>query len=162
MKKLFHVLDDKFEEYFLVGTLFFSVFLIFAQVVMRYVFRNSVFWSEELARYLFVWQAWVASSFATKHSRHINLDIVVNLCSENVKRSLYWIAHAIWLSFALYVTWKSAGLTSMIFTRKTVSAAMQIRMGWVYLAVPFGCAMMSFRLVQNMIARLRTREGGVA
>ncbi|MDR3353917.1 MAG: TRAP transporter small permease [Synergistaceae bacterium] len=162
MKQLLRILDDKFEEYFLVGTLFFSVVLIFAQVVMRYVFRNSVFWSEELARYLFVWQAWVASSFATKHSRHINLDIVVNLCSQNIQKILFWTAHIIWLLFALYITWKSAGLTNTIFSRKTVSAAMQIRMGWVYLAVPFGCAMMSFRLVQNMVFRLRGRKGEAA
>jgi TRAP-type C4-dicarboxylate transport system permease small subunit len=162
MKRLLHILDDKFEEYFLVGTLFFSVILIFAQVVMRYVFRNSVFWSEELARYLFVWQAWVASSFATKHSKHINLDIVINLCRPRAKEALFWLAHVIWLSFALYITWKSAGLTNTIFSRKTVSAAMQIRMGWVYLAVPFGCAMMSLRLIQNMAAKLRADGRGAA
>jgi TRAP-type C4-dicarboxylate transport system permease small subunit len=162
MKRLIRVLDDYFEEYFLVCTLSFSVLLIFAQVMMRYIFRNSVFWSEELARYLFIWQAWVASSFATKHSRHINLDVVVNLCPSNVKKVLFWVAHVIWLSFTLYLTWRSAGLTSMIFSRRTVSAAMQIRMGWVYLAVPFGSAMMSFRLVQIMVSKLREQREGVA
>jgi TRAP-type C4-dicarboxylate transport system permease small subunit len=35
---------------------------------------------------------------------------------------------------------------------------MQIRMGWVYLAVPFGCALMSFRLIQVMASRLRSSE----
>ena len=29
--------------------------LIFLQVVMRYVMHNSLSWSEELARYTFVW-----------------------------------------------------------------------------------------------------------
>ncbi|MDR3333225.1 MAG: TRAP transporter small permease [Synergistaceae bacterium] len=161
MKKLLHLMDDKFEELFLVATLSFSVILIFAQVVMRYVFRNSIFWSEELARYLFIWQAWIAASFATKHSRHINLDIIVNLCSPNVKKILFWAAHIIWLGFALYMAWLSARLTNTIFTRKTVSAAMQIRMGWVYLAVPFGCALMSIRLMQNLAARLRAGGKGV-
>jgi TRAP-type C4-dicarboxylate transport system permease small subunit len=160
MKKLFLFLDDKFEEIVLVTTLFFSVALIFTQVMMRYLFSNSIYWSEELARYLFIWQAWIAASFATKHSKHINLDIIVALCPPAIQKILFWITHLLWLSFALYMTWKSAGLTNTIFLRKTISAAMQIRMGWVYLAVPFGCALMSFRLIQVMASRLRSSERG--
>jgi TRAP-type C4-dicarboxylate transport system permease small subunit len=160
MKKILLLLDDKFEEFFLVSTLFFSVALIFTQVVMRYVFSSSIYWSEEMARYLFIWQAWIAASFATKHSKHINLDVVLNLCPPEVQKVLFWITHILWLSFALYMTWKSAGLTNLIFLRKTISAAMQIRMGWVYLAVPFGSALMSFRLVQVMAAKLRSSERG--
>jgi TRAP-type C4-dicarboxylate transport system permease small subunit len=160
MKKLLLFLDGKFEEIFLVSTLFFSVALIFTQVVMRYVFSSSIYWSEEMARYLFIWQAWIAASFATKRSKHINLDIVVNLCPRGVQKALFWVTHVVWLSFALYMTWKSAGLTNLIFLRKTISAAMQIRMGWVYLAVPFGCALMSFRLLQVMASKLRASERG--
>ncbi|MDR2176189.1 MAG: TRAP transporter small permease [Synergistaceae bacterium] len=160
MKKLLLLLDDKFEEIFLVSTLFFSVALIFTQVVMRYAFSNSIYWSEELARYLFIWQAWIAASFATKRSKHINLDVVVNLCPPAIQKILFWVAHILWLSFALYMTRKSADLTHMLFLRKTISAAMQIRMGWVYLAVPFGCGLMSFRLVQVMVSKLRSYKRG--
>jgi TRAP-type C4-dicarboxylate transport system permease small subunit len=158
MRKLLLFLDDKFEELFLVSTLFFSVALIFTQVVMRYCFSSSIYWSEEMARYLFIWQAWIAASFATKYSKHINLDVVVNLCPQGVQKILFWITHVLWLSFALYMAWKSGGLTRLIFSRKTISAAMQIRMGWVYLAVPFGCTLMSLRLVQVMMSKLRSSE----
>ena len=162
---LINLINDKFEEFLLVSSLFFSVMLIFAQVVMRYIFRNSISWSEEMARYLFVWQAWIAASFATKHSRHINLDIVVNRCSPQGKEVLFWLAHFTWLAFTLFMTWKSADLTRVVFARKTISAAMQIRMGWVYLAVPVGCALMSFRLIQILATRLKTQAttptGGV-
>ncbi|MDR1378001.1 MAG: TRAP transporter small permease [Synergistaceae bacterium] len=154
MMKVLRFIDDKFEEVFLVSTLFFSVTLLFIQVVLRNLFGNSIYWSEELARYLFIWQAWIAASFATKHSKHINLDIVVGLCPRVVQEILFWIAHILWLSFALYMARNSAELTNLIFSRKTISAAMQIRMGWVYLAVPFGCTLMSFRLVQVMASKL--------
>ena len=158
MKKLLLLVDDKFEEFFLVSTLFFSVALIFVQVVMRYVFSNSIYWSEELARYLFIWQAWIAASFAAKYSKHINLDVVINLCPSAVQKLLYWVTHILWLGFALYMTYKSGVLTNLIFSRKTISAAMQIRMGWVYLAVPVGCALMSYRLIQLMASKLRLFE----
>jgi TRAP-type C4-dicarboxylate transport system permease small subunit len=153
IKKIILLADDKLEEIFLVTTLFFSVILIFTQVVMRYALRNSISWSEELARYMFVWQAWIAASFATKHSRHINLDVVIGLCPPWLKEVLFWLAHFTWLGFALFLAQKSWGLTSVIFARKTISAALQIRMGWVYLAVPAGCALMSYRLVRLLIAK---------
>jgi TRAP-type C4-dicarboxylate transport system permease small subunit len=162
LKKALLFLNDKFEELFLVSTLSFSVVLIFIQVVLRYVFNNSLSWSEELARYLFIWQAWIAASFATKLSRHICLDIVINLCSRRVQTVLYWLAHAIWLGFALYITYKSAILANTIFSRGTVSAAMHIRIGWVYLAVPVSAALMSFRLLQLMYCKLRLPKKEVA
>ena len=36
--------------------------LIFVQVIMRYVLQSSLSWSEELARYLFIWMAYFAIS----------------------------------------------------------------------------------------------------
>ena len=159
MKRILLLLNDKFEEWFLVYSLSFSVALIFIQVVARYIFGNSISWSEELARYLFIWQAWIAVGFATKHSRHINLDIVVNLCPPKVQNVLFWLAHCIWLAFSLYMTWKGTELTRLIFSRNTVSAAMQIKMGWVYLSVPVGCALMSFRLLQIFWSKLTPAPG---
>ena len=57
---------DNAEEYLLVGSLAFNVVLVFFQVVMRYVFQNSLSWSEELARYIFLWQTWVGASYAVE------------------------------------------------------------------------------------------------
>ncbi|MDR1045380.1 MAG: TRAP transporter small permease [Candidatus Adiutrix sp.] len=154
MKRVVLLLNDKLEEWFLVYSLSFSVALIFMQVLARYVFGNSISWSEELARYLFIWQAWIAVGFATKHSRHINLDFVVNLCPLKAQKVLFWLSHCIWLAFGLYMTWKGAELTGLIFTRNTISAALQIKMGWVYLSVPVGSALMSLRLIQIFWSKL--------
>ena len=162
MKKLLLFLDDKLEELFLVSTLMFSVGLVFTQVVMRYVFHSSIFWSEELARYLFIWQAWIGASFATKHSRHLNIDFVSNICPKTLQTILYWVTHLIWLGFVLYFTHRSALLTSLIFSRRAVTAALQIRIGWVYLAVPVGCALMSFRLIQLMAYKSGLLKRGTA
>ena len=59
MKKL-----NALEEYFLIGTLFFNVVLVFVQVIMRYVFHNSLYWSEELARFVFLWFSWITADLS--------------------------------------------------------------------------------------------------
>ena len=48
---------NNLEEYLLIISLVCNVLLVFLQVIMRTVFKNSLTWSEELARYMFVWLA---------------------------------------------------------------------------------------------------------
>ena len=55
-----------FEEYFVVWTMAIMTILVFIQVVMRYVFSNSLSWSEELARFIFLWVSWIGASYAVK------------------------------------------------------------------------------------------------
>lgn len=54
LKKLIYGYD-KLEEYLLCGSLVFTTLVVFLQVIMRKVFNNSLTWSEELTRYIFIW-----------------------------------------------------------------------------------------------------------
>ena len=65
---------DKLEEYFLVFCLGFMVLLVFVQVVMRYIFQNSLSWSEELARYLFLWLSWIGASYAVRDAKRAQIE----------------------------------------------------------------------------------------
>ena len=64
MRKILSLIEEKLEEYFLVISMIAMVVIIFLQVVMRYVFNNSLTWSEEIARYIFLWQIWIGVSYA--------------------------------------------------------------------------------------------------
>ena len=48
-------IDEHLEDILLVTLLSLMSLIIFVQVIMRYLMRNSLSWSEELARYLFIW-----------------------------------------------------------------------------------------------------------
>ena len=54
------------------------VVVTFSQVLFRYVFRTSLDWSEELARFLFLWLAALSSAYAFKTKSHFALRFVVN------------------------------------------------------------------------------------
>ena len=43
---------DHVEEFFMIPLIFAMSIIIFIQVVCRYVFQNSLTWSEEMARYM--------------------------------------------------------------------------------------------------------------
>ena len=44
--------------------------IIFIQVVCRYVFQNSLTWSEEMARYMFVWLVYFSVSYTARRKTH--------------------------------------------------------------------------------------------
>lgn len=76
--KLLKWLDRNFEEKLLVILLIVTVTLTFIQVVMRYIFHNSLAWSEELARYLFLYLIWIGAAYAVKREQHLRIEIILN------------------------------------------------------------------------------------
>jgi TRAP-type C4-dicarboxylate transport system permease small subunit len=151
MKKLFANLD----EYILLSMLAFSTTLIFFQVLMRYVFNSSLSWSEELARYLYVWQTWLAASYAVKKGRHLRVTSLVDIAKGRKRICIELLVLALWLCFAVFLCLKSASLCSMIFKQGQTSVALNLPMWIAYSAVPAGTALMSFRLVQQIAANIK-------
>lgn len=158
--KILRLLDARLEEYILVPSLVFTVILIFIQVVMRYVFQSSLSWSEELARYIFVWQTWIGASFAVKHCKHIRVEFAKNFLSPSGRKFLDVTVFLIWLGFSIFLTMKSGQLSSILFQRNQISPAMGIPMAWAYLSVPVGCGLMSLRLGQSLFLRNFNEAGG--
>ncbi|MDO4719031.1 MAG: TRAP transporter small permease [Peptostreptococcaceae bacterium] len=156
--KILHFLNKKGEEVFLIGIISCSVVLLFLQVIMRYVFKNSISWSEELARYLFLWMIWVGASMAAKESRHLKAEFLENLVSEKVMRIISIAALILWLAFSLWVTCSSFFLTRDIYRMNQKSSAMQMPMFIPYASVPAGCGLMSIRLIQNLLAVIKQRK----
>lgn len=153
--KIIQLLNEKFEEYILIGTLIATVSIIFLQVVMRYVFQNSLSWSEELARYIFLWQAWIATAYAVKKSKHIRVDIIKKYIPKDKQNILELLVLIVWVMFTILFTYESGKLTMAVFSSQQTSPAMRIPMGIPYASVPVGCFLMSFRLMQEIYYQIK-------
>lgn len=137
---------DKLEEWFLVGSMAFSVLLVFAQVVMRYVFKNSLSWSEELTRYLFLWMSWVGASYAVRCRSHFRVTLLLDMLKGKVREAYELLILLIWLGFGVFMTYQGGRMSLLLWQRGQLSAAMEIPMALAYASVPFGCALMTLRL----------------
>ena len=80
--KVLKLIDEKLEEIFLVIILIAAVVIVAMQVVTRYIFKIPLPWSEEIARYLFLWLTWVGASYATKERKHVSIDLVYEKLPE--------------------------------------------------------------------------------
>ena len=139
------------EEFFLLPSLVFSVLLIFVQVVMRYVFGSSLSWSEELARYLFVWQIWLGVSYSARNMTHLRITLVKDRLSPKAQKVLELAVTAVWIGFAIFIAAKGMTLVMKVAKFNQLSSALQLPMMYVHLAVPVGCGLMVIRLIENTV-----------
>ncbi len=150
--KILNWLDEHFEEYILVFLSAFMVVVIFLQVIMRYVFGNSLAWSEEIARYAFIWLIYIGVSYAVKRNKHLGVDAFGMMFERKGRLVIAFIANISFLIFALVMTYYGIDIVSRV-TR--TSAALQIPLMWVYLAPVVGMILTAIRLLQNMAYDLR-------
>jgi TRAP-type C4-dicarboxylate transport system permease small subunit len=101
-----------------------------AQVVWRYLFHDPLVWSEELARYLFIWIGYLAAWIAWKHRAHIALDAVVYLNNPTLNLWSNRIVEVLVAGFCLYTLFSSFQIIGI--THSQPSAVLELPMSIVY------------------------------
>lgn len=155
---IIRAIDRRLEEVLLVLFSSIMVSVIFLQVVMR-VSGNSLSWSEELARYSFIWLVYIGISYGVKKQRHIKVDVMLLLLKGKGKLALSIIANLLFLLFSLYVVVKGYGIASQLLSFGQQSPALHLPMGLVYMATPIGFGLTSIRLIQNLTTQFKMMVG---
>lgn len=138
------------EEIFLLPSLMFSVALIFLQVIMRLA-GHSLSWSEELARYLYIWQTWVGVSYAARNGSHLRITMVKDRLPEKGQKILELFVTLVWIAFAIFICVQGIRLLETIMSYGQRSAALQIPMQVFYVSTPVGMILMVIRLIERTI-----------
>ncbi|HDK27740.1 MAG TPA: TRAP transporter small permease [Candidatus Atribacteria bacterium] len=128
------------------STMMLSVFL---QVLARYVFRWSLPWPEELARYCFIWGSLLGAGIALERRKLHDIDIVFNRLPNKLKSFITFIVNLLALGFlVIFVVY---GIELLSVTHRQMSSALIIRMSYVYGAVPFAGSLMLMSQFFNTI-----------
>lgn len=154
MKKLAK-LYNSLEAHLLVISLAFTTLLIFVQVVLRYVFNNSLSWSEELARYIFIWQIWLGTSISMRNNEHIRMDMLANKLQGKAKFALDIIANILMLGFCVFLVVYGFQLVSSMMSRGNASVALRIPMWIVYASLPVSQLAVGIRLISRIAGDVR-------
>lgn len=146
-------LDDYFEISICVVLMAAMTLLIFVQVIMRYVFSNSLSWSEELARYIFIWLIYLGISYSAKQMKHVKIEAALLVFPPAWRPWIVIVGDVVLLLFAAFVIYQGAGMVK--FQRILKSAAMGIPMSYIYAAPVVGFALTTIRQIQTIAYRLR-------
>ncbi|MGN8647204.1 TRAP transporter small permease [Gracilibacillus sp. HCP3S3_G5_1] len=157
MKKIIRCFDIV-EKAIVASGIFLTSVIIFLNVVLRYFFDSGIVWAEEAVRYIIIYIVMLGSSLAMTNNDHIAVSIFEN-------SSINWFAHIVFgvrtclsLAFTIIITYLGLGVVESLHTTSQVSPAMQLPMWCVYLIFPISGALMSIRLIGNLIIWIKTRE----
>lgn len=121
------------------------------QVVGRYVFNSTPEWTEELARYLFIWLIFWGASYAAQQGSHIRIESFNNFWPKFMRKGVAIAGELLWIAFNLIILYVSAKYTYGVFASQQISVAVKINMGWAYLGIPLGYALMTIRIIINLV-----------
>ncbi len=141
-------LDDllaKAEEWTLVALVVVMSGVVFLQVVYRYLLAQPLQWSEELARYAFVWISLFGAALSVRRRGHFGMDFFLRMLPARGRRVLTAFVHL--AMGAVMVVLLINGVLLVEKTAAQRSPAMEISMGWAYACVPIGAALMLIHLV---------------
>lgn len=147
--KVLKFLNERLEEVFLVILMVAATLIVAAQVFTRYVLKVSLPWSEEIARYMFLWLTWVGAAYATKERKHVSIDLIYERLPQLGKKVCTVIYTVIWIWFLAMMAWISFRLTRSVYTGGQTATGSGLPMWVVYASIPTGMTLMLFRLLQN-------------
>ena len=107
---------------------------IFIGVYTRYVMGEATFWYEEVARYLFIWMAFLGAAVAVHRRMHYVVHLVVNRFRERGKSLAAMLCWLVVMGFSVFLFFQ--GLKVMEGVSAQVSPALELNLSWVFLAVP--------------------------
>ena len=162
MKNTLKFLDNNLEKCIATVLLILMTATIFLEVIFRYCHVQAP-WTEELARYMFVWMIYLGCSAAIRLRKHLKIDAVQLLFSEKVNFVLDLVSNAVFLIFCIFLITNGVDLLYKIgFVQHQESPAMHLPMIIPYTSWWFCSILMVFRLIQDSIARIKERKEAVA
>lgn len=146
-------------EYAFLGlTLIVCSIVLFAEVVLRYLFKSPLFWAEELVRYSIVWMVFIGGSVIVKRGGHVAVDVLPVFLPQKAKRVLQKLVSVTGVIFCLFLFYYSGIHTLRVKAAGQIATATEAPMWIMYLAVPVGALMMGIRWSLQFISRLPVEE----
>lgn len=119
------------------------------QVFFRYILEQPLSWSEELARYAFVWVSFLGAAMALGKRLHFGVDYFVNKFPPRFSAGLEVGTNLLILIFMLVVIVK--GYETMQSAAAMRSAGMNLRMDAVFAAIPMSGIIMAYYVIRQTL-----------
>lgn len=126
--------------------------ILFIQVIARRVFNNSLVWSEELARYIFIWLVYLGISYGAKQLRHIKIEGALALFPKFLRPYVILLGSLLFLAYSVIIIYTGYDLVLRQVALNQISPALGIPLSVIYAAPVVGFLFAGIRQVQVIIS----------
>lgn len=131
------------------GLLLLAIFLdVLLQIVTRQLGMSLTF-TEELARFLLIWMAFIGIAAATYRNAHMCMDFVVERVPQPWRGYLTNLARLLFLVYVLLLGYSGALLTNLQWTMGRRWSTLDVPVWLVNVVVPVGMALTAIAIVQT-------------
>jgi len=129
--------------------LFVAILLVMVlQVAFRYVLNAPLTWTEELARYLYIWACWLGAPVALRRGNHIAIAFVSDRIPRGVARIVAVVTQVAALVFLAQLTVQGGILTAKSHSVEAIT--LPIPWSAIYVAAPISAVLMILETVRAM------------
>ena len=138
---------DSMLKFFLIFIFIMLVVCVIWQVISRWMGISSLF-TDETARYMFIWVGLFGAAYAHGLKRHLAIDVLLEALKGVPKMTLQTILHVLVMTFAGGVMIYGGGtLLLNTLANGQITPTLQIPMWIVYLSLPLsGCFIFFYSL----------------
>jgi TRAP-type C4-dicarboxylate transport system permease small subunit len=159
LHRFFRTVDERiFKTELVIGVSLTVVMVaaVFLQVVFRYVVNHPLSWSEELARYVFVWASMLGASMGIKKRSHFGLDALLKLFPPARKRAVEIVLYFLMSIFLIILIYYGTLFSRELYVQ--TAPGLNITMAIPYAAMPVGGSLMLLHIVLMPFAKSEDRE----
>lgn len=139
-------------EYILFGLGISMSLIVAVQVFFRYALNSSLFWSEELARFMLVWLAFLGASVAYRRQVHPGVDVLFVRMPPWMKRTAAVAVHLI--AIGLFCVMIVFGYRFAHFVRFQISPALYMPKWILFSIIPVSGAILTLHGLAFLLAEL--------
>ena len=129
-----------------------------SNVVGRFVFQQSIFFSEELNRILIILITFAGISYAARQGRHIRMSAIYDAMPTSVRKPMMIVIALVTATFMFGLCWYSYGYIITQAGRGRVLPALQIPVWWTLVWVPVGFFMTGMQYLLTAIKNMQEKD----
>jgi TRAP-type C4-dicarboxylate transport system permease small subunit len=122
---------------------------LFIQIIMRYVVGIPLTWTDELARYSYVWVCFAGLSYCCRNHTNIRMEAVIKILPPRFRKILLIILNIISIAVFSYLLPFAATFAKSQFNART--PALAIPKGFISISVPIGFGLLIINLLVQTI-----------
>jgi TRAP-type C4-dicarboxylate transport system permease small subunit len=132
-----------------------------ANVFGRYVFNQSIYFSEELNEFLIVIVTFMGLGYATRKGIHIRMSAIYDALPARMRKGLMVVIAAVTSVMMAVLAWYALEYVQKVASRGRITPALQLPLYLTYVWVVIGLALASFQYLLTAIRNLNFSEAEI-
>lgn len=129
-----------------------------ANVFGRYVFNQSIYFSEELNEFLIILVTFMGLGYATRKGIHIRMSAIYDALPPKIRKGLMVVIAAATSVMMATLAWYALEYVQKVASRGRITPALQLPLYLTYVWVVIGLALASFQYLLTAVRNLNFAE----